>query len=211
MRSEEGVYECQINIGICYKNLKRYSKAIEIFLKALQKLIETHNEFSLDAADLYEYLAITYMEDYNFIEGIKYLESAYLIRNKDPQNQKSKDLNKLLVFFFDYFEKYQEDKTLEVDKPELYKCLKENIFNLKKEFGDEEVVVTKKDENGEKGIEMQRELIEENQERIKDATNIEEMVQGYTNIAVLGALTTKEEMMTQMGEADIYSRKMVLP
>lgn len=48
-------------MGICYKNLKRYPKAIEVFLKALQKLTETHSEFSSDAADLYEYMAITYM------------------------------------------------------------------------------------------------------------------------------------------------------
>ena len=90
MRNEEGSYECFVNIGICYKNLRRNNKAVEMFLKALQRLTENNNEYSNDAAELNEYLAITYMEDLNFIPGIQHLEAAYLIRNKDPEEEKCK-------------------------------------------------------------------------------------------------------------------------
>ena len=50
MRNDEGAYECYVNIGICYKVLKRNNKAIEMFLKALQRLIASSNEYSNDAA-----------------------------------------------------------------------------------------------------------------------------------------------------------------
>ena len=36
---DEGAFDCYINMGVCYKALKRNNKAIEMFLKAIQRLI----------------------------------------------------------------------------------------------------------------------------------------------------------------------------
>ena len=73
------------------------------------------------------------------------METAYLIRSKDPDSAKCKELNRLIVFLYSHMDKYVEDGLLEKEKPELFKYLKENVFSLRMEFEKEETKPVKKE------------------------------------------------------------------
>lgn len=103
-----------------------------MFEKALNILIENNKEYSNEAAKLHEYLSITNIEEMNSIKGIKHLESAYLIRNKDPESNECKELNKLIRFVYDYIDKYIEDGIIELEKSDLFRYFKDsNPFEIK--------------------------------------------------------------------------------